>query len=176
MRRLFWGLGNRSKGKWLLPQNHSVTEIERWWLASLYRSRKTRLERTKWYCFKAFGLLMSMSSLWAKFSTCCGEEQDSVLKWLKVIEVSAGPVPANSLPPPPHNSTQCNGVTLHTCQGTCKERSTPRGWPSVMPKQGHRAATEAVVRVAKKENFCSEETVFWVNTYPASQSSLCQGS
>lgn len=68
MRRLFSGLGNRSKGKWQFPQNHNVTEIERWWLAFLCRSRKSKLERTDDTPLKHLVCLLACPvSFWASF-------------------------------------------------------------------------------------------------------------
>ena len=68
MRRLFSGLGNRSKGKWQFPQNHNVTEIERWWLAFLYRSRKSKLERADDTPLKRLVCLLACPvSFWASF-------------------------------------------------------------------------------------------------------------
>ena len=178
MRRLFSGLGNRSKGKWQFPQNHNVTEIERWWLALHYRSRKSKLERTDDTPLKRLVCVLACPvSFWASF--------------LAAVETQNKRI---HLKMPPSDRGFCwvpTPITLLSAVDFIHVREPLQGEEPTMRV----TITSHLSKVAqssnqgncwawrrKKENFCPEEPCWVTGRYsetryiPTPHSSLHQGS
>lgn len=128
-----------------------------------------------WYSFEAFGLCISMSSLFlSKFSGCCGDtEQKNSFKnasqWWRLL-----------LGPYPHNTPQCSG--LYTCQRTATRRGTHNEGDHLSKVAQSSNQGNCCAWRRKKENFCPEEPCWVTGLYsetryiPAPHSSLHQGS
>lgn len=123
-----------------------MTEIERWWLASFYRSRKSRLERTEDIALKHLVCLLACPvPFWSSLLAALETQNKRVHFRMTQRDQGFCWVPSASR----LNTAQCSG--LHTCRA-CWRTAAPRRGP-----HDEDAVSSPLSKVAQSSNWGCRE-------------------